>query len=160
MSAPYWPGPLEQTEADGINGDDKQCPGLMGDFGQGFHFFQAAEKVGVLDKHAGGIGIDGRFQVGGRNGSVLGFQGDDFGGEIGQICFQYLAILGMHAFGDNYPAGAAGGVQGHEHGFGCRSAAVVQAGVRHVHAGQLRDERLIFEQACRLPCPASAWYGV
>ena len=34
---------------------------------------------------------------------------------------------------------------GHQHGFGRGAAAVVQAGVRDIEAGEPRDERLIFE---------------
>ena len=40
----------------------------------------------------------------------------------------------------------AGGVDGHQHGFGRGAAAVVQAGVGDVHAGQLGDQRLVFEE--------------
>ena len=39
----------------------------------------------------------------------------------------------------------ARGVHGHQHGLGRGAAAVVQAGVRDVHAGQLGDQRLVFE---------------
>ena len=37
-------------------------------------------------------------------------------------------------------------LHGHQHGFGRGAAAVVQAGVRDIHAGQLGDQRLIFEE--------------
>ena len=52
----------------------------------------------------------------------------------------------MHALGDEHLAGAAGDAEGHQHRLGDGAAAVVEAGVGDVHAGELADQRLILEE--------------
>ena len=61
---PVSPGRFEQPQADRIDRDDQQRPGLMGNFGRVLDLFQAAEEVGMLHEHAGRLGVDGRGQLG------------------------------------------------------------------------------------------------
>ncbi len=67
-------------------------------------------------------------------------------GKIGEIGRQSAAIFGMDAFGDQHFRAALVDAHGHEHALGHRAAAFVKAGVGDIHAGQLADERLIFEK--------------
>ena len=57
--------------------------------------------------------------------------------QIGQIRGQNLPVVGMYAAGNQHAARAAGDAHGHEHGLGRGAAAVVEARIRIVHAGQL-----------------------
>ena len=52
----------------------------------------------------------------------------------------------MNAFGDDRRAGASGNAQGHQDRLGQGAAPVVQAGIGHLHARELADERLVFEE--------------
>ena len=56
-------GPLEQAQADRIDRHDEQRPGVVGDLGQRFDVFQAAEEVRMLHEHAGRLVVDGRGQL-------------------------------------------------------------------------------------------------
>ena len=66
--------------------------------------------------------------------------------QVGQVGGDDLAVLGMHARGNDHPPRPAAAAHGHQHRLGHRAAAVVEARVGDVHAGQLRDERLVLEQ--------------
>ena len=90
--------------------------------------------------------VDGRGQLVGRDRAVGRADGDQLDAEVRQVRGQDLAIFGMDAAGDDDAAVAAGGADGHQHGFGRGAAAVVEAGVRDVHAGELGDQRLILEE--------------
>ena len=114
-------------------------------FRQRFHFLQAAEEVRMLHQHASGLLVDRRFDVSRSHVAVLRRDGLDFGFRVRQVRLQGLPKLGMDAFGHDHPAGAFADVQGHQHRFDRRAAAVVHAGVRVVHAGQFGDQRLILE---------------
>ncbi len=100
----------------------------------------------MLHQHAGRVAIDRRGQFLRRDRSLGRAHGHQLDPQVRQIRRQHLPILRMHAGGGHHAAVAAGGAGGHQHGFGRGAAAVVQAGVRDVHAGQLRDERLILEE--------------
>ena len=57
----------------------------------------------------------------------------------------------MHALGDQDAAVALRGRPGHEHRLGQGAAAFVDTGVGDVHAGQLAEQRLVFEERLQAP---------
>ena len=65
--------------------------------------------------------------------------------QVGQVRLQDLPVFGVHAGGDDHLRLALRHAQAHQHRFRRRAAAVVQAGVGDVHAGQLADQRLVLE---------------
>ena len=71
--------------------------------------------------------------------------GDQLDAEVCQICGDRLAILGMHARGGDDSAVSLRAADGHQHGFGRGAAAVVEAGVGDIQAGEPCDQRLILE---------------
>ncbi len=94
--------------------------------------------------------VDGRFERFGRKGTFGRGYGDQLAVEVGQVSGENLSILGMQTCRNDHAA-AAGRVHGHDGGLGRGGTAVVETRVRHVHAGQLRDERLVFEQRLQVP---------
>jgi len=117
----------------------------MRDRGQRLHVLQAPEEIRMLDDHAGGAIVHGRGQGVRLEEAVRRGDGHQLAVEVGEVRGQDLAILGVHAGGRHHAPRSAGGAAGHEHSFGHGRAPVVEAGVRHVHAGELGDQGLILK---------------
>ena len=137
-----------QTESDGFGeGDDEKRTFTLHKRRDFFELFEKAEEVGRLHDDGGdligklaleivqietaGFGVGEFFD---RNALVLGGGFEDF------------AIFGMNGAGDeNFVA--LGDAHGHHGGFGNGGRAVVHGGVGDVHAGELADHGLKFEDA-------------
>ena len=128
------------------NGDDEQRAFGVGDRGDRRNVLDDAEEVGALHKDAGGF--IGHRGVERGNVDAAGFAAvaNERGGNLLMrgIGGQHFAVLGMNGAGDG-GAVAASDADGHHHGLGRSCGTVVHAGVGHVHAGQLGDHGLEFE---------------
>ena len=65
---------------------------------------------------------------------------------LGEERREHLAVLGVDRLGDDDLSEPSRDRQRHQHSLGRGRTAVVEAGVGNVHAGQLRDQRLILER--------------
>ena len=117
----------------------------MGDLGQRRRVFDTAEKVRLLHDDAGRLIVDRGGQVVGPTTPCGVPTRDQLDAEICQVCGERVAIFGMHA-GRARPrcrtpvmltAISTASADG--------AAAVVEAGVRHIHPGKPCDQRLILE---------------
>ena len=108
--------------------------------------FQAAEEVRVLHEHAGRCVVDGRGEVLRRQRRPSGVPTvTSSTPRFARYVASVWRYSGCTLAGDDDLAVAARAADGHQHGFGRGAAAVVQAGVRDIHAGELGDQRLILE---------------
>ena len=137
------PGPLENPRADRIETGDIQGPGAAGDGDEFLHVLQVAEEVRVLHHDGGGGGVDRLPQFGGIEMATGRRNGHERHAEAGQVRGERLSVFGVQAFRDDHLALAVGDVDRHQHRLGHGRAALVEAGVGDVHAGQLADERLV-----------------
>jgi hypothetical protein len=144
-------GSAQQAEADRVDADDRQRPPLMRGLDEPCHVFEMSKKVRLLQDDGGGF-------VGQRGGerarlhaAVRCGHRDELGCEVGEVGRDDLAVLRVHRAGEHDPALAPGDAQRHQHRLGHGGAAVVEAGVRDVHAGQLGDQRLVFERRLERP---------
>ena len=141
----------EDPQADRVDADDRHRPLALRGVDQGVDLLELPEEVGVLHDHRGGVVGDGGGQLVAIDPAATRGDDDDLGFEVGQVGRQDLSRLGVDRPGDDDPALPPGDGQGHEDRLGDRRAAVVEAGVRDVHAGQLADERLILERRLQGP---------
>ena len=122
----------------------------MGDLGRRLDVLQAAEEVRVLDDHGRrlrGHGLAEGVQVGDALGERRGLEPD---GRALAVGLDDLAIERIHALRDHGRLSLGDGV-GHQHGLGDRGGAVVERGVGHVHARQLRHHGLVLEDGAQRP---------
>ncbi len=70
--------------------------------------------------------------------------------QVCQVGGDGLAVLGMHAVEGNHLLVALRGTHAEQHGFDARAAAVVEAGVRDIHARQLANQRLVLEHGLQI----------
>ena len=118
----------------------------VGDFGRGFHLLHDAEEIRRLDDDRAGEAVHFAFQV--FQVEVAGFGHVAELGDGHALMFgvggEHFAVLGVDAFGDQHAA-LAGGAHRHHGGLGHGGGAVVHGRVGHVHAGELADHGLKFE---------------
>ena len=148
MSAPYSPGPLQQAQADRVEADDEQRTALRGPtLASASTSSRQPKKFGCCTTTHSRLVVDGLLQVVGIEEAVRRRQRDDL---------RHPGWRGRsRASGDTRDGRSRRRapcrvrpvtVDGHQHGLGHGAAAVVEAGVGDVHAGQLADERLILEE--------------
>ena len=142
--------PPEQAQAHRVDRYNQQRADIVGGQGDSLDVFQRAEEVGVLNQHAGRLVGDLLGESRQVNAPIGRCDRDQFRVDVGQIGLQNLAILGMYRSGRHDATGTSRGGQAHQHRFGRRAAAVVNAGVRDVHAGQLRNQRLVFKRRLQI----------
>ena len=122
---------------------DRKRPGVVRDGGQVRRRLEAAEEVGLLEDDARrvGGGLAELVEVG--HAPVVGDL-DDLEAEAGRVGLHDLAHLRVHGLAED-DLRAPGRVLRDEARVCGHGGAVVPGGVRDVHAGELADGRLVFE---------------
>ena len=144
-------GRRKQTERHRLgDSDDEQRAMFMRNRGDSGKVFDAAEKVRRLDDDARGLIRNLRSQRGEIN-AAIGGKADFVQGNAGLfgVGAGDLTVIGMQRGGDQRLRSVVDALR-HQNRFRHRRRAVVHRGVRRVHAGQLANQRLKFEN--RLQC--------
>ena len=140
--------PLQQAQADRIDRRRPTAPRPRWAISASrVHLFQAAEEVRMLHQHAGRLVVDRRCQLGrARSCRRACRRVTSSAPRLARYVASIWRYSGWTLAGDDHAAAAPVALHRHQHRLGRGAAAVVEAGIRDVHAGQLRDQRLILEQ--------------
>ncbi len=121
------------------------APAVVGDLGECFRVFDAAEEVRLLDDDARRRIVDRGRQLLRLQDAARRADRHHFDAEVFEIRGNRQPILGMQARRHDNFAKPTGGARRHQHRLGRGAAAVVEAGVRDVEAGEPGDQRLVLE---------------
>ncbi len=142
---PKFAGALHQGQADRLDHGDAERALGMGRAGERRSVFQHAKEVGIAHHDGRGLFIHQGLQRLDVRPSVRAQGRDhDLGLEVDGVGLEHLQVLRMGAGRQDDAVAARLGL-GHQAGLGHGVAALVEAGVAHVHPRQAADAALVLE---------------
>ena len=144
---PDFPGCLEPAEGKGLLGHAHQqgACGMDGP-GQSSEVFHGAQEVGVAHQYCGYIAVQFRLQINQVRDTVLEAHFHQLQIVVRrEVGLEHLAIHGVEAPAHQHGAALLGHAHGHQRRFHTGGAAIVEAGIGHLEARQVADERLVLK---------------